>query len=75
MVFSTPKPRSITGCKHVAQKPEADGRHHGVEDILDDDVGGVLGSNRSSLKEGKTSLEEENYNAVDEDEKHINALV
>ena len=62
---------TLTGGNHVSTHPEPEPRHQTVEDVLDQDAGGVLGPHAPSLEESKASLEQEDDEAVDEEEERV----
>ena len=55
--------------------PEGKSSQQRVENILDEDVGRVLGPDTPGLQEGEARLKEEHHAAVDEDEESVHGVL
>ena len=54
--------------------PESQSSQQRVENILDEDVGRVLGPDTPGLQESEARLQEEHHAAVDEDEESVDGV-
>ena len=64
----------ITVGDHVTTKPEHQSSEERVQDVLDENVGRILRSNRPRLQESEAGLQEEHNKAVDENEESVDSL-